>query len=245
MTAPSKKKRKKQQYRDPFLKICVFRRSLWFRGWERHTTMGGGRVFSRQKSSLSVLVFLGDLLTTKIHDKVSPVLKLLLPLLHTNSITSPCLLPLSLSQKELNTHQVQRHRHASLYLTFYSSAQRVRRVREAAWERDRGGERRDRDKETERCLTEDGCSRRGGERHPVTKQLLCQNPGRANTHVPTHTHTHAHKVNKEESCLRRVEAGVSERCCRGWPWHTNSSDKTHTHTPTHKQSWLQEIGGGR
>ncbi len=51
------------------------------------------------------------------------------------------------------------------------------------------------------------------------------------TRTHTHTHTHARKVNKAR--LRRVEARVSERCCWGWPQHTNSSDSTYTHTHTH------------
>lgn len=58
-----------------------------------------------------------------------------------------------LSQTEVNTNLVRRHRHASLYLTFYSSTRWVRRMREPQQEqekeKEREKERRDKDVKVE------------------------------------------------------------------------------------------------
>lgn len=78
-----------------------------------------------------------------------------------------------------------------------------------------------------RYLTIDGYAQGGGERHPVTKQLLCQKTRRT-THACKDTYTHTHKRRESKQGGGWVEAGVSERCCWGWPQHTNSSDSTHT-----------------
>lgn len=91
-----------------------------------------------------------------------------------------------------------------------------------------------------RYLTIDGYAQEGGERHPVTKQLLCQKTRRT-THAckDTYTHTNVGKVNKEEAewkqeCQNDVAEGD----------HSILTALTaHTHTGNaHKQSWLPEMG---
>lgn len=86
---------------------------------------------------------------------------------------------------KVNANLVERHRHASLYLTFYSSTRWVRRVREARTERER-----ERGEETKTLMWG-----RRAEQHPVTKQLLCQKARRTQN---TRSSTHARRVNKEE-----------------------------------------------
>lgn len=91
-----------------------------------------------------------------------------------------------------------------------------------------------------RYLTIDGYAQEGGERHPVTKQLLCQKTRRT-THACKDTHTNVGKVNKEEAewkqeCQNDVAEGVHSIL-------TALTAHTHTHTGNaHKQSWLPEMG---
>lgn len=80
-----------------------------------------------------------------------------------------------------------------------------------------------------RYLTIDGYAQEGGERHPVTKQLLCQKTRRT-THAckDTYTHTNVGKVNKEEAewkqeCQNDVAEGDHSIL-------TALTAHTHTHT---------------
>lgn len=85
---------------------------------------------------------------------------------------------------------------------FCSSTQRVRRVREAEWQR----RTRERDKETlnSRWI----CTAEESERHPVTKQLLCQKPGwGGQTHVLPHSQRHAGSIKRVDAWFESCGSG--------------------------------------
>lgn len=118
-------------------------------------------------------------------------------------------------------------------------------VGEEGWKRGRGWREPEKEWVRQRDIKVemDMCSWRKGEAPRDEAVAMPKTRRTKHTCTHTHTYTHAHKVNKEEAWLRLAGAGVSERCYRGWPQHTNSSDSTHKEE-AHEHSWLREMGEG-
>lgn len=138
------------------------------------------------------------------------------------SYTQSSLLFLSVWRKWIPT-KVQRHRHASLYLTFSSSTQ---------WVRWGGWGEMEKEIFNYRWI----CARR---RREASSDEAVAMPKNQEDHTCMQRHIHTHKRRQSKQGGGWVEAGVSERCYWGWPQHTNSSDSTHTHT--HRQCTQAEL----
>lgn len=80
------------------------------------------------------------------------------------------------------------------------------------------------------------CARRRGE---ASSDEAVAMPKNQEDHTCMQRHIHTHKRRQSKQGGGWVEAGVSERCCWGWPQHTNSSDSTLTHT--HRQCTQAEL----
>lgn len=62
---------------------------------------------------------------------------------------------------------------------------------------------REQEEERKRYLTINAYAREGGERHLVTKQLLCQKPGAPRTHAHSYSHTQGHT----HTCTQSKQGG--------------------------------------